>query len=70
MADYEYRAVRVPSGATREHTRDLLAIHAEYGGWELTQHRIWLDGRREVTVRRKLRREPLPPMPPDQIAPP
>ena len=63
MADYEYRALHVPAGADREQTKDLLGIHAEYGDWELDQHRIWPDGRRQVTVRRRLRREPLPPLP-------
>ena len=63
VADYEYRAVTVPAGSTREHTRDLLVIHAEYGDWELARHQIWPDGRRQVTVRRRLRRDPLPPMP-------
>lgn len=60
MAEYEYRAVRVPSGATRDELRQLLAINAEYGGWELLRHQIWTDGRRKVTVRRRLTREPLP----------
>jgi hypothetical protein len=63
VPDYEYRAVTVPAGASREHTRDLLVIHAEYGDWELARHQVWPDGRRKVTVRRRLRREPLPPMP-------
>ena len=63
VADYEYRAVTVPPGASREQTRDLLTIHAEYGDWELANHSVWSDGRRRVTVRRRLRSEPLPPMP-------
>jgi hypothetical protein len=63
VADYEYRAVMVPAGASREQTRDLLVIHAEYGDWELAHHMVWSDGRRKVTVRRRLRGEPLPPMP-------
>jgi hypothetical protein len=63
VADYEYRAVMVPPGASREQTHDLLAIHAEYGDWELAHHLVWSDGRRRVTVRRRLRAEPLPPMP-------
>jgi len=63
VAGYEYRAVTIPKGADREHTRELLAIHAEYGDWELARHEIWPDGRRKVTVRRRLRPEPLPPMP-------
>lgn len=40
----------------------MLAIHAEYGDWELTRHAIYADGKRKVTVRRRLRAEPLPPM--------
>jgi len=59
---YEYRAVRIPPGAGRQQTREVLSIHAEFGGWELTSHRIWSDGRREVTVRRRLSAEPLPPL--------
>ena len=63
MADYEYRAVPVPAGTSHDQTRDLLTIHAEYGDWELAHHAVWPDGRRKVTVRRRLRSEPLPPMP-------
>lgn len=63
MPDFEYRAVRVPPGASHKHTSDLLTIHAEYGDWELARHAIWPNGRRNVTVRRRLRTEPLPPMP-------
>ncbi len=59
---YEYRAVTIPRHATREQARDMLAIHAEYGDWELTRHAIYADGKRRVTVRRRLRPEPLPPM--------
>ena len=62
MVDYEYRALQLPAGAGREQTRELLGIHAEYGDWELSQHRVWPDGSREVTVRLRWRPE-LPPMP-------
>ena len=55
MAEWEYRAVHVPTGVTAHHVRDVLGIHAEFGGWELLSHAIWPDGRRKVTVRRKLR---------------
>ena len=61
MAEYEYRAVTVPRDATREQTKELLAIHAEYGDWELARHSLYADGRRRVTVRRRLRPTPLPP---------
>ncbi len=60
---YEYRAVRIPPDADRDQTRELLAIHAEYGDWELARHEIWPGGRRQVTVRRRVRTEPLPPLP-------
>ncbi len=63
VATYEYRAVTIPPHADREHTRQVLQIHAEYGDWELSRHQIWPDGRRKVTVRRRVRAEPLPPLP-------
>ena len=61
MAEYEYRAVQIPADADRAKTRDLLALHAEFGDWELASHVIWKDGRRRVTVRRRMRPE-LPPL--------
>lgn len=63
MADYEYRALTLPVGATTRSTRDILGIHAEFGDWELVQHAVWSDGRRTVKVRRRVRNEPLPPLP-------
>ena len=62
MADYEYQPVTIPRDADRHKTKDLLAIHAEFGDWELSRHLVWADGRREVTVRRRIRREPMPPL--------
>ena len=61
--EYEYRAVQIPAHATREAARDMLSIHAEYGDWELARHQIGADGRRRVTVRRRLRPGPQPPLP-------
>ncbi|MEX2291988.1 MAG: DUF5703 family protein [Mycobacteriales bacterium] len=60
---YEYRALTVPHDASRDSTRQMLSIHAEYGDWELSGHRIYGDGRRSITVRRRLRGDPLPPLP-------
>lgn len=60
--EYEYRAVTIPADADRDKAREMLTIHAEYGDWELALHQIWPDGRRKVTVRRRLRAEPLPPL--------
>ena len=62
MPDYEYRAMTVPRGSSRDKTRDLLVIHAEYGDWELLRHAIFEGGVRKVTLRRRLRAEPLPPL--------
>jgi len=62
VAEYEYRAVSIPAGADRQQTKELLQIHAEYGEWELDRHTLWADGRRRVTVRRRVRPH-LPPMP-------
>ena len=52
----------MPRDADHDHTRELLSIHAEYGDWELARHAVYADGRRKVTVRRRLRSEPLPPL--------
>lgn len=62
MADYEYRTLELRRGASSRHTREILGIHAEFGDWELLHHFVWPDGRRKVTVRRRVRPE-LPPMP-------
>ncbi len=59
---YEYRAVQIPADADRDKTRELLAIHAEYGDWELARHEIYPGGRRRVTVRRRMRPEAMPPL--------
>lgn len=63
MADYEYRTLDLRRGASVGHTREVLGIHAEFGGWELLQHAVWPDGRRKVTVRRKLQPDAQPPLP-------
>ena len=54
--------VTIPRDADSQQTSELLAIHAEYGDWELARHAVYADGRRRVTVRRRLRAEPLPPL--------
>ncbi len=63
MADYEHRELKLPRGVSSGHAHEVLGIHAEYGGWELARHAVWADGRRTVTVRRRLQAEPLPPLP-------
>jgi hypothetical protein len=63
VADYEYRAISLPVGVSSRHARDVIGIHAEFGDWELTRQAIYEGGLRKVTVRRRLRNEPLPPLP-------
>jgi hypothetical protein len=41
----------------------MLAIHAEFGDWELSGHRIYPGGKRSVTVRRRVRGDYGPPLP-------
>ncbi len=60
--DYEYQPLRLPPGTDRISAQVQLSIQAEFGGWELAGHRIYADGKRRVTVRRRLRPEPLPPL--------
>ena len=59
--EYEYRAITLPKGVSTRHARDVLGIHAEFGDWELLRHAIYEGGVRKVTLRRRLRAEPLPP---------
>lgn len=60
--EYEYRALPVARDVPRDALRQTLSIHAEFGGWELAGHRIYGDGRRHVTVRRRVRADPQPPL--------
>jgi hypothetical protein len=63
VADYEYRSLTLGPGVSPGHARDVLGIHAEYGDWELQRQAIYEGGLRKVTVRRRVRAEPLPPLP-------
>ncbi len=60
---YEYRVVPVAPDTPREQLRQMLTIHAEYGDWELSGHRIYPGGKRSVTVRRRVRSDYGPPLP-------
>lgn len=46
--------MRLDRWASRSTVRQVLAEHAEYGGWELTRLRRYADGTREVWIRRKI----------------
>ena len=54
MAEYAYLVVYLPRGMTRDAARRVLTDHAEYGEWELSRLRLYADGSRKVTLRRKI----------------
>jgi hypothetical protein len=55
--DWEYAPLRIPSDVTRVNAAVRLALHAEYGGWELDRLRLSPDGTRRVVLRRKIIRQ-------------
>ncbi len=59
MAEYSYLVLNLPRGASRDVVRRILTDHAEYGHWELATLRLYADGSRTATLRRKIIR-PLP----------
>jgi Family of unknown function (DUF5703) len=54
MAEYEFRRLSFPRGMGRSVVRRLLTDQAEYGGWELDRVRLFADGTRRITLRRKI----------------
>jgi len=54
MAEYAYMVVHMPRGTSREAARRILTDHAEYGEWELARLRLYADGSRKVTLRRRI----------------
>ncbi|CAN5512338.1 DUF5703 family protein [soil metagenome] len=53
-AEYEFERFWLPRWQSRSAVRRVLTDHAEYGGWELDRLRLFPDGRRKVTLRRKI----------------
>lgn len=53
---WEFRSFDFPRGTTREAARLALTMVAESGRWELDQLRLFRDGRRSVTLRRRVYR--------------
>jgi hypothetical protein len=53
--DYEYAPLRIPKDVSGVNAAVRLALHAEYGGWELARTQRWTDGRRQVLLRRRRR---------------
>jgi hypothetical protein len=54
MVEYDYLTLYMPRGTPREAARKILTDHAEYGAWELARVRIYADGSRKATLRRKI----------------
>lgn len=54
MGEYEHLHLYLPRGTSRGEARRLLTDHAEYGHWELARLRLYADGSRKVTLRRRV----------------
>ena len=52
--EYEFWRLRLPRTLSRSAVRQLLSVHAEYGDWELDRLRLFPDGTRRVTLRRRV----------------
>lgn len=51
---FEFRTVTIERGVSRADARRLLTEEAEYGRWELARTRLYMGGKRVVTLRRKI----------------
>ncbi|HEX4654879.1 MAG TPA: DUF5703 family protein [Mycobacteriales bacterium] len=56
VGDYEYQRLTLPRGISRRTAQRLLTDAAEYGHWELDRLRLFPDGTRRVTLRRRILR--------------
>lgn len=56
-SEYEFRSLMLPRTVSRNEARQLLTEQAEYGHWELDRLRLYPDGRRKVTLRRRIIRQ-------------
>jgi len=54
MVEYEYQSMSLGRDTSRNATRRLLTDLAEYGQWELARLRLYPDGSKRVTLRRKI----------------
>ena len=55
-SEYEFHDLLLPRGTSRGAARRMLSDHAEYGHWELAKLRMFPDGTRKVTLRRRILR--------------
>lgn len=51
--DWEYQPMRLPRGVSRPNAATVLAVQAEFAGWELSRVRLYSDGTRQVMLRRR-----------------
>jgi hypothetical protein len=54
MTQYSYLELYMPREMSRDAARRVLTDHAEYGDWELSQLRLYADGSRRATLRRRI----------------
>jgi Family of unknown function (DUF5703) len=57
MTEYSYLVLNLPRGTSRDAARRILTDHAEYGNWELSRLRLYPDGSRKATLRRRIIRQ-------------
>lgn len=57
-SEYEFQHLTLPRNTSRGVARQLLTDRAEYGRWELARLRLYPDGSRRITLRRKILRIP------------
>jgi Family of unknown function (DUF5703) len=55
-SEYEFHDLLLPRGTSRGAARRMLTEHAEYGHWELATLRMFPDGTRKITLRRRILR--------------
>lgn len=58
--EYEYQPLRIDPHLSRGATATMLAVRAEFSGWELARSLKFTDGSRQVWLRRKRSRHMLP----------
>jgi hypothetical protein len=61
--DWEYVPLRIPAETSRVSAAAQLALHAEFGGWELARVVGYVDGTRRVVLRRRRRPATALPLP-------
>jgi hypothetical protein len=54
MGEWEFQNLYLPRGTSRRAATRVLTDQAEYGHWELARLRLFADGSRRVTLRRKV----------------